>query len=153
MNQKHILFPYPRIFQPPSLPENFPLLPIPPPPLSYLRPPSYLLHLISHSLHLQTSVELLSLRRHETQGLRKVESSMLKECGKEKVKGELHPKCRRKKRKVSSLPSLHFYLFYVFLFFSFAWEEKDAKKKTFETKRQKQEIRSENQKWKGKTKA
>jgi hypothetical protein len=35
MNQKHILFPYPgifqglvfRIFQPPSLPQNFPLLP------------------------------------------------------------------------------------------------------------------------------
>ncbi len=27
LNQKHILFPYPRIFQPLSLPQNFPLLP------------------------------------------------------------------------------------------------------------------------------
>jgi len=27
MNQKHILFPCPRIFQPPSLEQNFPLLP------------------------------------------------------------------------------------------------------------------------------
>jgi hypothetical protein len=27
MNQKHILFPYPRIFQRLSLPQNFPLLP------------------------------------------------------------------------------------------------------------------------------
>ncbi len=30
MIQKHILFPYPRIFQPPSLPQNFPLLPTSP---------------------------------------------------------------------------------------------------------------------------
>jgi len=36
MNQKHILLPCPRIFQPPSLPQNFPLLPTPPP--SYLLP-------------------------------------------------------------------------------------------------------------------
>jgi hypothetical protein len=46
MNQKHILFPCPRIFQPPSLPQNFPLLPTSPP------PPSYFFHLISYSLHL-----------------------------------------------------------------------------------------------------
>jgi hypothetical protein len=30
MNQKHILFPNPGIFQPPSLPQNFPLLPTSP---------------------------------------------------------------------------------------------------------------------------
>jgi len=59
MNQKHILFPCPGIFQLPSLPQNFPLLPTSPP--SYLPPPSYLRHLISHSLHLQSSRELLSL--------------------------------------------------------------------------------------------
>jgi hypothetical protein len=30
MNKKHILFLSPRIFQPPSLPQNFPLLPLSP---------------------------------------------------------------------------------------------------------------------------
>jgi len=45
MNQKHILLPFlpcPGIFQPPSLPQNFPLLPTPPPPylLPSLLPPS-----------------------------------------------------------------------------------------------------------------
>jgi hypothetical protein len=60
MNQKHILFPCPGIFQPPYLPQNFPLLPTP--------PPSYLLHLISHLLHLQSSGELLSLSSIELRG-------------------------------------------------------------------------------------
>jgi hypothetical protein len=32
MNQKHILLPCPGIFQPLSLPQNFPLLPTSPPP-------------------------------------------------------------------------------------------------------------------------
>jgi hypothetical protein len=41
MNQKHILLPCPGIFQPPSLPQNFPLLPTPPPPT--YSSPSYLL--------------------------------------------------------------------------------------------------------------
>jgi hypothetical protein len=39
MNRKHILFPCPGIFQPPSLPQKFPLLPTCPP----ILPPSYLL--------------------------------------------------------------------------------------------------------------
>jgi len=42
MNQKHILFPYPRIFQHPSLPQIFPFLPtspfIPPSPHFPLTP-------------------------------------------------------------------------------------------------------------------
>ncbi len=37
MNQKHILFPCPGIFQPPSLPQNFPFLLTSPPP-TYLPP-------------------------------------------------------------------------------------------------------------------
>jgi hypothetical protein len=43
MKQKHILFPCPGIFQPPSLPQKFPLLLTSPflPPPSYL-PPTYL---------------------------------------------------------------------------------------------------------------
>jgi drug/metabolite transporter (DMT)-like permease len=48
--------------------------------------------------------------------LRKVESSTLKECGEEKVRGTLHPKCRSERRKVSSLLSLHFFLLYDFFF-------------------------------------
>ncbi len=62
MNQKPILFPYPRISQPPSLPQNFLLLPT--------SPPSYLPHLISHSLHLKSLVELLSLKHIELRDTR-----------------------------------------------------------------------------------
>jgi hypothetical protein len=41
MNQKHILFPCPWIFQPTSLPQNLPLLPTSPPPTNLpLLPPS-----------------------------------------------------------------------------------------------------------------
>jgi len=41
MNRKHILLPCPGIFQPPSLPQKFPLLPTPPLlPTSALLPPS-----------------------------------------------------------------------------------------------------------------
>jgi hypothetical protein len=41
MNQKHILFPYLMIFQPPSLPQNFPLLPTSPPPTSLTSFPAH----------------------------------------------------------------------------------------------------------------
>jgi hypothetical protein len=44
---------------------------------------------------------------------------MLKEHVEEKARGALHPKCRNERRKVNSLPSLHFFLLYGFLFFSF----------------------------------
>jgi hypothetical protein len=47
---------------------------------------------------------------------------MLKECGEEKARGVLHPKRKSRKRKVSSLPSLHFFFLYVF--FSFLLLEK-----------------------------
>ncbi len=63
MNKKHILFPCPGIFQPPSLPQNFLLVPTPPPP-TYL--PTYLSHLISRSFHLESSGELPSLSNTET---------------------------------------------------------------------------------------
>jgi hypothetical protein len=67
-----------------------------------------------------------------------LESSTLKECGKQKARGVFHPKCKSEKRKVSSLLSLHFFFSmvffsFVFFFFSFAWKEEDAKKKVFET--------------------
>jgi hypothetical protein len=57
------------------------------------------------------------LRRHETQGLRKVESSTLKECGKEKARGVLHPNCRSERRKVGSFFFLHFFLLCVFFIY------------------------------------
>jgi hypothetical protein len=49
MNQKHILLPCPGIFQPPSLPQNFPLLPTSPPP-TYLCPPTFLTSFPAHSI-------------------------------------------------------------------------------------------------------
>jgi hypothetical protein len=56
--------------------------------------------------------------KRETQGLRKVESSM-KERGEEHVGGVLHPKCRSGRRKVSSHPSLHLFFFSMVFFFFF----------------------------------
>jgi len=67
-----------------------------------------------------------------TQGLRKVESSMLKECGKEKARRVLHPKCRSEKRKVSSFPFLHFSSFLSFFLvcvFFFLLENKKMPRK------------------------
>jgi hypothetical protein len=49
MNQKHILFLRPGIFQPPSLPQNFPLLPTSPPP-TYLPSPTSLTSFFTHSI-------------------------------------------------------------------------------------------------------
>jgi hypothetical protein len=115
MNQKHILFPCPGIFQPPSLPQKFPLLPTSLPPLL---PPSPHFPFIP-SPELGRAPELRShraLKRHETQGLRKVENSMLKECGEEKTRGVFHPKCRSERRKVNSFLSLHFFFSMVFFF-------------------------------------
>ncbi len=50
------------------------------------------------------------MRRRETQGLKKVESSTLKESEEEKTRGVLHSKCRSKRRKISS------FLFFCILF-------------------------------------
>jgi hypothetical protein len=112
MNQKHILFPCPGIFQPPYLPKNFPLLPT----FTPLLPTSYLFHLIYHSLHLQSSGELPTLSSTE---LRKDVDTRLEEGGEEKARGALHPKCKSERRKVSSLLSLHFFFFYAFFFICF----------------------------------
>ncbi len=111
MNKKHILFPCPGIFQPSFLPQNFRLLPT--------SPPSYLLHLISCSLHLQSSVELPSLSRTDLQrdidtrleegeepnvermcrGENKRSTSSQMQKRKKKAGGALHPKCRSERRK------------------------------------------------------
>jgi hypothetical protein len=48
---------------------------------------------------------------------------MFKECGEEKARGALHPKCRSERRKENSLPSLQFFssLWFLFLLFSFSF--------------------------------
>jgi hypothetical protein len=113
MNQEHILFPCPRIFQPPFLLQNFPLVPT--------STPSYLPHLISCSLHLQSLGELLSLSSTELRGGINIR---LEEGGELNVEGiwrgeskrSASSKYRTKRKKVSSLPSFHFSFFYGFFF-------------------------------------
>jgi len=46
-----------------------------------------------------------------------MESLTLKECGEEKARRALHLKCKSKRRKVSSLFSLHFFFFSMVFFF------------------------------------
>jgi len=64
---------------------------------------------------------------------------MLKECGEEKARGALHPKCRSKKRKISSLLSLHLFFLYGSFFLSFLLLEK---KKMLRTKCLKRKCRN-----------
>jgi hypothetical protein len=72
--------------------------------------------------------------------LRKVESSTLKKCGKEKARRVLHPKCRSKRKKVSSLPFLHFFFLYGFfslcvsLFFLLLEKRKMSRRKHLKQK-------------------
>jgi hypothetical protein len=77
-----------------------------------------------------------------------VESSTLKEFGEEKARGTLHPKCRSKRRNVSSIPSLHYYFFNLFFsFFLFlCLKRRRCQEKALEMKGQKQEGRSMSQK-------
>ncbi len=153
MNQKHILFPCPGIFQPPSLPQNFPLLLTSSPPPPYLPPPSYLLHLISHSLHSESSRAWVAQNFKETWDTRLEKDGELNVEGmwRGESKKSAYHKCKSKRRKISSLLSLHFSLC-VFLLF-YVWEEEDAKEKALETKGQKHEAKSENQKWEGRLRA
>ncbi len=102
MNQKHILFQ--GFFSPLLCPKIYPFYP---------------LHLISGSLHCKSLGELEyleALRRRDTQGLRKVESSTLTERGEDKANEALHPKCKSRRKKVSSLPCLHFCFLFLFSF-------------------------------------
>ncbi len=122
MNQKHILFPCQRDFSAPFFASKFS-------PPTYFLPPSLLPpsphFLLIPSLELRRALELeqhKASKKRETQGLKKVESSTLKECGEEKTGGVFHPKCRSKRKKVSSLLSLHFFSslwFFFSLCFSF----------------------------------
>ncbi len=111
-------------------------------PPTYLPPPTSLTSFPTHSIsrvrkssQAWNNIELW--KRCETQGLRKVESSTLKECGEEKARGVLHPKCRSERRKVSSFPSLHFFLLYGFFFLFFYLRRRRCREKALETKGQK----------------
>jgi len=128
------------------------LLPPPPPP-PYLPPPSYLLHLISHSLHSESSRAWVAQNFKETWDTRLVKDGELNVEGmwRGESKKSAYHKCKSKRRKISSLLSLHFSLC-VFLLF-YVWEEEDAKEKALETKGQKHEAKSENQKWEGRLRA
>ncbi len=63
-----------------------------------------------------------------------MESPKLKESGKEKVRGEFHPKCKSERRKVTSMLSWHFFpfsmgIFVLCLFFFYFTSEEDKKGK------------------------
>jgi hypothetical protein len=96
VNQKHILFPCPGIFQPPFLSQNF--SPLPTSPLLPLSP-----HFpLAPSPQLKRAPKLeqhRALRKRETKGLRKVETSTLKEHEEEKATGVLHSKCKVRKER------------------------------------------------------
>jgi hypothetical protein len=117
--------PSPRDFSAPfSAPKFSPPTYFPP---SYLpRPYTSLTSFPTHSIsRAWESSQAWVAQSRETQGWKKVESSTLKECGKEKARGVLHPKCKSERRKVSSLFSLHvfsslWFFFFVFFFLSFA---------------------------------
>ncbi len=120
MNQKHILFPCQRDFSAPFSAPKFS-------PPTYFLPPSFLppsphFPLIP-SLELKRALELeqhKASKKRETQGLKKVESSTLKECGEEKARGAFHPKCRSKRKKGKFSPFFpFFFLLYDFFFFVF----------------------------------
>ncbi len=108
MNQKHVLFPCPRIFQPPSLVQNFPLLPTSPlPRLTYLT--SFPAHSIARAQE--------SSQAWVAQSFKETQDTRLEECGEEKARRAFHPKQRSKRWKVSSLLSLNFFFLFVFFFF------------------------------------
>jgi len=119
MNRKPILFPYPWIFQPLSLPRHLSFLPTSP-----RLPPSHHIPFIpsqelSRALHVQPHRALrhMAKGRWKAQHCKKMESSTLEEREKEKERGAFHPKSRNKRKKVNSFPFLHF--FKVSVFFSF----------------------------------
>jgi hypothetical protein len=122
MNQKHIFLPCPGIFQPSSLPQNFPLLPTPPPllPTSALLPPSP--HFISCSLHLQSLEELMSLSSIEFQG---DVDTRLEEGGELNVEGIWREKSKRtassqmQKGEKITLSTFLFLLYDLFVFVVF----------------------------------
>ncbi len=124
---------------------------------SYIPPPSYLPHLISRSLHFQSSGELPSLSSTELRG---DVDTRLEEGGELNAKGMWRGESKRsassqmqKQKKKGKLPPFFAYFFFstsffFVLFFSYVWKKKDAKRK-----RLKRKGRSKSQKWEGKARA
>jgi hypothetical protein len=65
--------------------------------------------------------------------LRKVESSTLKECEKEKAREVLHPKCKNERRKIHSLLFMHFFS-YDLIFFLLLEKKKMLRRKHLKRK-------------------
>ncbi len=56
----------------------------------------------------------------------------MKECGEEKARGAFHPKYRSERKKLNSVPFLHFFSFsmvFFFLCFFFLLEKKNMKRR------------------------
>ncbi len=74
------------------------------------------------------------------QSLEETWNTRVEKNAEEKAKGVFHPKCKSERRKVSSMPFLHFFFFSMvffslcFFFFSSTWEEKDARRKRLKQK-------------------
>ncbi len=119
LNQKHILFPYPRIFQPPSLPQNFPLLPTSPPPTSFISFPN---HSISRAWESSWAWIAQSFEETWDTRLEKGGEFNVEGMWKGESKRSTYPKCRNERKNVSSLLFLYFFsflLFFIFVFFFF----------------------------------
>ncbi len=116
MNWKHILFPCPGIFQPPSLPQNFPLLLTSAPLLP--TSPLYLPHLISHSFHLQSLGELPSLSSTMPWNTRLEEGGELNVEGMWKGESKRGASSQMQKwEKKSKLPLFSTFFFFFMVFF------------------------------------
>jgi len=130
--------PVPRDFSALFFAPKFSKLPTPP-------PPYYFPHLISHSLHLQSSGELPSLNSIKLQG---DVDTRLEEGGELNIEGmwrgerkrSASSQMQKRKRKGKFFPFSTFLFFSmvfflcVFFFFSYVWEEKDAKRKHLKRK-------------------
>ncbi len=137
LNQKHILFPYPRIFQPPSLPQNFPLLPTSPPPTSFISFPS---HSISRAWESSWAWIVQSFEETWDTRLEKGGEFNVEGMWKGESKRSTYPKCRNERKNVSSLLFLYIYFFLLFfylcvvLFFFYLRRKRCPRKKCLKRK-------------------
>ncbi len=139
MNQKHILFLCPGIFQPPSLPQNFPLLPTSSPRPTNLPPLTSFTSFPAHSI----SRARESSQAWVAQSFKEMWDIRLEEGGELNVEGmwrgeskrsaSLQMHKREKKGKLSPFSTFFFFSMVFFSFFSSTWE-KDAKEKVVEKK-------------------
>jgi hypothetical protein len=133
MNQKHILFPCLRNFQPPSLPQNFPLLPTSPPPPTYLPFPTSFSSFPAHSISRawESSRAWKSSRAWITQSLEEMWDTRLEEGGELNVEGMWRRESKRstssqmqKWEKKCKFPTFSAFYFFLYGFFFFCLRRK-----------------------------